>query len=87
MLRDGVKPAEMFEHIAVTDIGHAADILRILTIFSVVLLPLTLITGVFGMNFGHIPFSREYHGFLITVAVMLVMAGGLLSFVRWKRWI
>src|SRR6476619_4077131 len=63
------------------------DILRILTIFSVILLPLTLITGIFGMNFGHIPFSREYHGFAITVAIMLTVATGLLGYFHWKRWI
>src|SRR6478735_1320366 len=63
------------------------DILRVLTIFSVVLLPLTLMSGIFGMNFGHIPFSREYHGFAITVAIMLTVATGLLGYFHWKRWI
>ena len=63
------------------------DILRILTIFSVILLPLTLITGIFGMNFGHIPFSRDYHGFIVTVAIMLSIATGMLGYFRWKRWI
>jgi transaldolase/glucose-6-phosphate isomerase len=28
LVREGVKPADMFEHLAVTDIAHAADILR-----------------------------------------------------------
>jgi magnesium transporter len=63
------------------------DILRILTIFSVILLPLTLVTGVFGMNFGHIPFSREYHGFVITVGIMFTGAVSLLAYFHWKRWI
>jgi magnesium transporter len=63
------------------------DILRVLTIFSVILLPLTLITGLFGMNFSHIPFSHAYHGFVITVAIMLGIAAGLLGFFRLKRWI
>jgi len=53
----------------------------------VVLLPLTLITGIFGMNFGHIPFSRDYHGFVVTVAIMLSIATGMLGYFRWKRWI
>src|SRR4029078_3564842 len=35
------------------------DILRLLTIFSVILLPLTLLSGIFGMNFDHIPFSSS----------------------------
>jgi magnesium transporter len=63
------------------------DILRVLTIFSVILLPLTLITGIFGMNFSHIPFTRDYHGFVVTVGIMLSVAVGLLAFFRLKRWI
>ena len=39
------------------------DILRILTVFSVVLLPLTLISGIYGMNFDRIPFRHDAHGF------------------------
>ena len=63
------------------------DILRVLTIFSVILLPLTLITGLFGMNFQHIPFTADYHGFVTTVGIMLAIAVGMLAFFRIKRWI
>jgi magnesium transporter len=63
------------------------DILRLLTIFSVILLPLTLISGIFGMNFSHIPFSQNYHGFIATVATMLAIATVMLVFFRIKRWI
>jgi magnesium transporter len=63
------------------------DILRLLTIFSVILLPLTLISGIFGMNFSHIPFSQNYHGFIATVGVMLAIAIVMLTFFRIKRWI
>ena len=63
------------------------DILRILTIFSVILLPLTLITGIFGMNFGHIPFHNAAHGFYDVVVVMLAIAIGMLGYFRHKRWI
>jgi magnesium transporter len=63
------------------------DILRVLTIFSVILLPLTLITGIFGMNFRHIPFTTVYHGFAITVGIMLAVAIAMVSFFRFKRWI
>jgi magnesium transporter len=63
------------------------DILRLLTIFSVILLPLTLITGLFGMNFAHIPFQHDYHAFVVTVGIMLAIAIVMLSFFRLKRWI
>jgi magnesium transporter len=62
------------------------DVLRILTVFSVVLLPMTLITGFFGMN---VEFPGEGTGwaFWTIVLVMACSLTGLLSFFRWKRWL
>ncbi|HUK95351.1 MAG TPA: magnesium transporter CorA family protein [Gaiellaceae bacterium] len=62
------------------------DILRILTVFSVVLLPLTLITGIFGMNVQFPGFETQEAWWLI-VGVMLAFLGGLLGFFRFKRWL
>jgi magnesium transporter len=62
------------------------DVLRILTVFSVILLPLTLITGIFGMNV-------DFPGFGSTDAWwgvfggMLATAATLIGFFRWKRWL
>jgi magnesium transporter len=63
------------------------DVLRLLTIFSVVLLPLTLISGVYGMNFENIPFSNAAHGFYDVVLAMVLIAGGMIAFFRYKRWL
>ena len=62
------------------------DILRILTVFSVVLLPLTLITGIFGMNV-RFPGFETAHAWWAIVGGMLVVLGGLLGFFRYKRWL
>ena len=56
--------------------------LQLLTVFSVVFLPLTLISGIFGMNFG---FSSP--GFAAVVAVMALLFLSAVSFFRWKRWL
>jgi magnesium transporter len=56
--------------------------LQLLTVFSVVFLPLTLISGIFGMNFG---FSTL--GFVTVVAVMGLLFLSAVSFFRWKRWL
>src|SRR6266508_2290539 len=61
------------------------DVLRLLTVFSVVLLPLTLITGFFGMNV-HFPGFGTAWAFWVIFSGMLVMLGGLLAFFRLKRW-
>src|SRR5215216_7847222 len=62
------------------------DVLRILTTFSVVLLPLTLITGFFGMNVRFPGFETAW-AFWIIFAGMVAAFAGLLAFFRWKRWI
>jgi magnesium transporter len=62
------------------------DILRILTVFSVVLLPLTLITGIFGMNV-HFPGFETEAAWWGIVGGMIAVLAGLLGFFRYKRWL
>ena len=62
------------------------DVLRILTIFSVVLLPLTLITGLFGMNV-RFPGFESAAAFWGIVAAMVVVLVALIGFFRYKRWL
>jgi magnesium transporter len=62
------------------------DVLRILTVFSVVLLPLTLITGFFGMNVRFPGFDTAWAFWVIFVGMVGTLAG-LLAFFRLKRWL
>jgi magnesium transporter len=62
------------------------DVLRILTVFSVVLLPLTLITGFFGMNVRFPGFETVWAFWAIFVGMAITLIG-LLSFFRLKRWL
>ena len=62
------------------------DVLRILTVFSATLLPLTLLASVFGMNVAF-PGHDTAGAFWIIVAAMLAAAAGLLGFFRWKHWL
>jgi magnesium transporter len=62
------------------------DILRVLTIFSVVLLPLTLITGVFGMNVRFPGFETAW-AFWVVFGIMVAALCSMLAFFRFKRWL
>ena len=62
------------------------DVLRILTVVSVVLLPLTLITGIFGMNV-RFPGWETATAFWVIAGAMLALAVGLIAFFRYKRWL
>src|SRR6476469_8073886 len=61
-------------------ISHRQNrILQILTIFSVVLLPLTLISGIFGMNVGF-PGEGSHAAFFVIVGVMFATILGMVGF-------
>ncbi|MBC7910509.1 MAG: magnesium/cobalt transporter CorA [Pyrinomonadaceae bacterium] len=63
------------------------DIMKVLTIFSAIMLPLTFIAGVYVMNFENMPELKREYGYFIVVAIMLLVAIGMLIFFRRKGWI
>ena len=62
------------------------DVLRVLTAFSAIFLPLTLLASVFGMNV-RVPGESQIEGFIIVVATMVVMLGGMLGYFRYRGWL
>jgi magnesium transporter len=61
------------------------DVLRILTIISVTMLPLTLLTGIFGMNVLY-PGEGTAGAFWLILAALVVVLTGMVGFFRYKRW-
>ena len=62
------------------------DVLRILTAFSVIMLPLTLIASVFGMNTG-VPGEQSITAFWIVLVAMLLVLVGMLAVFRRRGWL
>lgn len=71
------------------------EIMKVLTIISVIFIPLTFIAGIYGMNFarqddkGHIipdnmPELYMHHAYPVTIVGMLLIAG-ILIFVFWRK--
>ncbi|HEX8071774.1 MAG TPA: magnesium/cobalt transporter CorA [Pyrinomonadaceae bacterium] len=63
------------------------EIMKVLTIFSAIMLPLTFIAGVYGMNFDNMPELHSRYGYYGAWAAMLVVAISLLIFFRRRGWI
>jgi len=63
------------------------DVIKLLTIISTIFIPLTFISGVYGMNFEHMPLLQSAWGYPVTVAFMAVVAGVMLSYFKRKKWI
>jgi magnesium transporter len=60
------------------------EVMKVLTIFSAIMLPLTFIVGVYGMNFDNMPELHSRYGYFVIMGVMVVVALGMLTFF-WKR--
>jgi magnesium transporter len=82
MLENFKEVVEGLESTNESVLGHRLnDALRVLTAFSVLFLPLTLIASIWGMNVG-VPGEQSITAFWIIVAVMAVILGGLLALFR-----
>jgi len=62
------------------------EIMRVLTVFSVIFIPLTFIVGVYGTNFENLPELHWQHGYFIMWGVMLVATLVMLWYFRRKKW-
>lgn len=63
------------------------QIMKVLTVVTVIFLPLTLMVGIYGMNFEHIPELKFEHAYFILLGVMASIAVGLLLLFRKMRWL
>jgi magnesium transporter len=62
--------------------------MKLLTMISTAVLPMTLVAGIYGMNFrkGMPELDWEY-GYVWALGLMAAMAVAALALFRWKRWI
>ncbi len=62
------------------------EIMRVLTVLSAIFLPLSLIAGIFGMNFENMPELHFQHAYFFALGGMVFLAIGMLALFRAKRW-
>ncbi|MNS20999.1 Magnesium transport protein CorA [compost metagenome] len=65
---------------------QTSEVMKVLTIISVIMLPLTLVSGIYGMNIN-LPFQHDAHSFAIVVSFMFTVAVGMLTAFRLQKWI
>ncbi len=63
------------------------EVMKTLTLISTVMLPLTFIAGVYGMNFDHMPELKWPLGYPFALAVMATVAFGAVMWFRHRRWL
>ena len=63
------------------------EIMKFLTLFTAVLMPLTVITGIYGMNFEHMPELRARWGYPGVLVVMAVVVSAVLLYFKLRGWL
>jgi magnesium transporter len=62
------------------------EVIKILTIISVIMLPLTLVSSIYGMNI-RLPLENQPLAFVLILVLMALTVGGMLLYFRVRRWI
>ncbi len=67
--------------------GHRLnEIMKTLTIFSIIFTPITFIAGLYGMNFRNMPELYWHYGYFITLGVMLFISVVIIWYFKRKKW-
>jgi len=63
------------------------EVMKILTIFSVIMLPLSVISGIYGMNIRQLPLAGHPMSFIAIIAVMAAIVVGMLAYFKREGWL
>jgi magnesium transporter len=63
------------------------EIIKILTLSSVIFLPLTLLASIWGMNTNFLPFQKSGYDFFLVILIMTATFGGMFAIFKHKKWI
>ena len=67
--------------------GHRLnEVMKTLTIFSVIFIPLTFLAGIYGMNFENIPELKTQNGYFVLLGVMLITTLAIVYYFKRKNW-
>jgi len=78
--------SSLFEiHFSVTA-NKTNDVMKVLAIISVTMLPMTLLTGIYGMNFDNMPLLHSPWGYVVMMMIMVMIFGVLVVYFWRKGW-
>jgi magnesium transporter len=63
------------------------ETMKRLTVIGALLMPLTVVTGIYGMNFDFMPELKWRYGYFLILGLMGALSAGLLLWFKKKEWI
>ncbi len=71
-----------------TNLSNSAnEVMKVLTIFAAIFIPLTFIAGIYGTNFDYLPELHFKYSYFIMLGVMLLLAVVMLFYFKKKKWL
>ncbi len=64
-----------------------STVMKVLTVITTIFMPLSLISGIYGMNFEHLPGLEWHWGFFAVLGTMAAISVGMLTLFHWKKWL
>jgi len=63
------------------------EIMKTLTIIATIMMPMTLVVGIYGMNFEGMPELKWKYGYAVVWGILLAMGGGMIWYFKKKKWL
>ena len=79
--------SEMFNVYLSVKADNTNEVMRILTIFATIFIPLTFVVGIYGMNFEFIPELKWRYSYFVMIGIMVVVTVVMLRFFMKRGWI
>ncbi len=89
MLTQGLR--DLADSVLVTHLSSVSnrmnEVMKVLTIFASIFIPLTFIAGVYGMNFANMPELQWRYGYFVVWGVIIVVGVSLLVLFKRRKWL
>lgn len=79
---------ENIQNIYLTSLSNKMNsVMKTLTVFTAIFMPLTFIAGIYGMNFDNMPELHHPYGYFYTLGIMVVITAALWVYFKWKKYV
>jgi magnesium transporter len=79
--------SEMFDIYLSSISNKLNEVMKVLTIIATIFMPLTLITGIYGMNFKYMPELEWRYGYYTVIGVIVLIGVSMAIYFKRKKWI
>lgn len=78
--------SNMFDAYLSSQNNRLSEVMKVLTLISTIFIPLSFITGIFGMNFENMPILRQGWGYPAVIGAMALTGIGMIIYFKIRRW-